>query len=361
MATKSIYFDESGFTGCDLLNPEQPIFCVASSDIGEQMADEILRASFPRYQGPEVKFGKIWSRWGNRKGLLRFAESIAKNQQSLFAYWIDKKFCILTKFVDFLIEPVIHDLGYDFYAGGYAPTFCNRFKFGLDNFCEPELYESTVSTYERFARNPTKDTLSHLEGVVTFMATSVPQEVRDYYEMALAGIARFREKYDLKTHEGSNEIQLTTILASIGYWRQRSEDEFAIIHDHSSNFFGQANLWSAITSPHVPSQRHPLPNGSSFPFPLRIASTTAGDSRIHRGIQLCDVLSGLVARAKRPNNLAEDETFISEVVAAGLGELTVDGIRPELKIAEGPPQKLDGPDVVDKVRNIIFGRQPSSK
>jgi len=145
MATKTIFIDESGFTGGDLLNREQPFFAVTTSDIGEDEAEDILRTSFPRYQGREFKFGKLWSRNTNRRGLLRFAEFLKERNEQVFVWWVDKKFCVLTKFVDFLIEPILHDEGYDFYAGGHAPKFCNRFHFGLNNFAPPELYETTVS------------------------------------------------------------------------------------------------------------------------------------------------------------------------------------------------------------------------
>ena len=57
---RTIYFDESGYTGYDLLNSDQPIFSVASSDIDDGEAHAILRDSFPNYQGAEFKFSRLW-------------------------------------------------------------------------------------------------------------------------------------------------------------------------------------------------------------------------------------------------------------------------------------------------------------
>ena len=53
MTTRTIYFDKSGFTGYNLLDPAQPIFVVASAAIDEKRAAEILSEAFPGYQGPE--------------------------------------------------------------------------------------------------------------------------------------------------------------------------------------------------------------------------------------------------------------------------------------------------------------------
>jgi hypothetical protein len=85
---KMLYFDESGFTGYNLLDPAQPIFTVASSDVNEQLALDILRDAFPNYQGPEYKFSK--------------------------------RFGVLTKIVDFLVEPIITRAGFDFYDEGFC-------------------------------------------------------------------------------------------------------------------------------------------------------------------------------------------------------------------------------------------------
>lgn len=60
MATRTLHFDESGFTGFNLLDPNQPIFAVASSDIDERHAGEILKESFPEHWGAEFKFSNIW-------------------------------------------------------------------------------------------------------------------------------------------------------------------------------------------------------------------------------------------------------------------------------------------------------------
>lgn len=263
---KTLYFDESGFTGADLLNKEQPIFCVASSDLDDVTADQILKFAFPRYQGPEVKFGNVWSRWSNKNGLLKFGEKIGQYRENFFAFWIDKRFCTFTKFVDFLIEPVLHDAGFDFYANGYAPTFVNRVKFGLDNFCDPSLYDSTLKHYDRFARSPTLENLDVLRSAISIVATSAPEKIRDYYELAKDGADRLARVGIEHFPVSSNDVQLTTVLASVGYWRHLSEEDFTIVHDESSNFFDQGALWAAITSPDVPEQFHSVREGQGFHF-----------------------------------------------------------------------------------------------
>ena len=94
MAVRTIYCDESGFTGYNLLDPVQPVFAIASADIAEGRAAAVLRDSFPRYQAHEFKFSNIWSS-KNRAGFLRFAAHLQEFANSSFIYIADKRFAVL--------------------------------------------------------------------------------------------------------------------------------------------------------------------------------------------------------------------------------------------------------------------------
>lgn len=54
--TTALYFDEPGYTGRQLLDPLQKHFVPVSSRIDDGTANDILRTSFPNYQGDEFKF-----------------------------------------------------------------------------------------------------------------------------------------------------------------------------------------------------------------------------------------------------------------------------------------------------------------
>jgi len=286
MSTIPLFFDESGFTGIDLLNPDQPHFCVGTSRIEDEVASEILRESFPRYQGTEYKFSNIWRRPRNRAGLAAFANRLSKLSDQLFVYWIDKRFCVLTKLVDFLIEPPAHAAGFDFYQGGFAPKYCNMWFYGMKFIAESELYESTIQAYQKFGKNPTLTTLRNLRTSLHIMAKSVPDELRVFYQAAALGADTFLEFHDLQTHEASNEIQLTTVLQCVSRWRNRLDGDFAVFHVQSSNFFRSSDLWQRVTSVEVPEQRHEFAFGEVSQYPLRVVSTAAIDSKTSYAIQL---------------------------------------------------------------------------
>jgi hypothetical protein len=50
-----IFFDESGQTGMNMFDPEQPYFALGSTNIPEPEAAEIIARTFPGQQGPELE------------------------------------------------------------------------------------------------------------------------------------------------------------------------------------------------------------------------------------------------------------------------------------------------------------------
>jgi len=260
MPMRTIYFDESGFTGYNLLDPNQPIFAIASAAVTEQHAGEILSGAFPGLQSREVKFKNIWNS-KHRTGLLRFAACLPAFEDLAFIYMIDKRFAVLTKIVDFLIEPCITDAGYDFYDEGFCWKYCNYIHFGLTQFAPPELLDVLLKGYQKFSRNPTRANLCTLRAQLKIMASSTPQPVKVSFEQMELGARLFDKYHDLAGFKGSDEVQTTTMLAIVSHWRQRYREDFAIVHDASSNFLRARDVWQRITNNNVPNQMHRLGDG----------------------------------------------------------------------------------------------------
>ena len=231
-----IYFDESGYTGSDFLNSKQPVFSVASIDIEESDAHAILKASFPRFQGKEFKFTRIFRRPRHRIGFVAFSEQLSRMVNRILIYNCDKRFTALVKAVDVLVEPILHDHGWDFYAGGYNRRYVNMFHFGLCQFADPEVYDTIVSWYECFSRDQSEKEIHRLCQI----AESCPGEVRSFMDMLLAGaIHCYKSRYS-SLEPMNNDIQLTCVLALVNHWRARTAGAIEIVHDASSNFFRQA-------------------------------------------------------------------------------------------------------------------------
>lgn len=355
MPTRTLYFDESGFTGYNLLDPAQPIFSIASAEIEEQRALEILADSFPRYRGDEYKFSNIWGS-KNRAGLLKYAEHLHGFADLSFIYIAVKRFAVLTKIVDFLIEPYITDAGYDFYNEGFCWKYANYIYFGFTQFAPPTLLDALLRNYQAFSRKPSLKSLALLHSQLQIMAASSDEPVQIFLQQMELGARLFLKYHNIDSFGGSDELQTTTMLAIVTHWRQKYPDDFAVVHDASSNLLRSREMWERITSANVPQQRHRGGDGSFVQFPLRVVSTTAVDSKDSRSVQFCDILAGLAARHFSPMTKGEERAFMNEVIDAGLKEVTYSGIRSGTTFPDQiPPKRLDGPDVIDQMIGIMYG------
>lgn len=360
MNNKALYFDESGFTGYNLLDKSQPVFTIASCDLSQEEAREILESAFPGTQAEEIKFSNIWRR-KNRSGLIRFGEACRELSDRLFIYQIHKRFAVLTKVVDFLIEPHVHDAGYDFYADGFCWKYTNHIHFGLVQFGDPSLYDEIVQAYHSFSRNPSHEELGRLQYRLRLMANSVGQPIDIFLNQMALGAELFHRYHNVNAFTGTNDLYITTMAATIAHWRQRHDDDFSVIHDDSSHFFRQREVWEAMTGSDVPQQEHRLGDGSTVMFPLRVISTEAQNSAENHSIQFCDVAAGLAAKLCNEDAPEEERSFLNEVLHAGFGNIPFNGIRFQPVFPDQfPPRTLSGPDIVDQMTDIIQGRSGES-
>jgi len=351
----TIYLDESGFTGDDLYNPEQRYFVIASTIIGDNEADQILRKCFPRYQGPEFKFTNIWKRGTNRNGLRALATEIPPLADKMFIFIVDKRFSLLIKIFDYLVEPAAYASGYDWYADGWGMRYMNSVHRDLLLHGSEELYDETVRLWDAFARSPSEVTITafadHLAGTA---AVSVPP-LSSMFALLGRGLLSFKtDNPRLEDFEDSNEIQVTSVFSSLVRWRQQRPEDFRLVHDESNAFLKQRGTWNAMLRDDVEPQRFPIGNGTDVEIPLRVRSTTGVRSEDSAAVQLCDVLAGFAAKAAPGLGGGTRDEFILELVMLGAGELTHGGVMPHALYADGRQlRRREGPDVVDRMVDLL--------
>jgi hypothetical protein len=354
MPTKTLYFDESGFTGYNLLDETQPFFVISSTDIEPSEAEEILKRAFPSYRGEEFKFSNIWKTRA-KADLVTLAKNAPALKGRAFSWMTDKRFAVLGKMVDFLIEPWTTKQGYDFYADGFCWKYANYIHHGLTTLAPQELYDSLVEVYQAFSRDPSDDTLAALQFRLAVMVASHDDgPVKMTLEQMSIGANAFERFHDLSTFGGSIDLHVTTMLALVCHWRRHHADDFSAIHDKSAHFFRHRETWELITSPEAPPGLHTGGDGVDVEFPLRVVSTEAVDSKDNYSVQLCDVLAGLKAKIFDKRIVGDDRELLNQVIRAGASELQYNGVRPTGVFPAFPPRQLNGPDAVDKMREVLF-------
>lgn len=98
------HIDESGYTGFDLLNPEQRFQGATAVSITEAEAARLIRAYFPKLQAPELKYHALARRPGYRQPLLELQRAVL-SQYPCVTYVCDKRYLLMLMFMDYAVEP----------------------------------------------------------------------------------------------------------------------------------------------------------------------------------------------------------------------------------------------------------------
>ncbi|NBA86072.1 DUF3800 domain-containing protein [Emticicia sp. CRIBPO] len=350
---KTLYVDESGFTGYNLLDSDQPFFVVASSSIDSITSESILKSSFPNYQGAEFKFKNIWGS-RNQVGLIELSKNLESLSNDILFSVNDKRFVIFVKMIDYLIEPIYHSQGYDFYAGGFSRKLANHMHFGLTKVGTNNLYNEITDAYYAFSKNPSIESLDELIVTLGEMSAFSDEDEKDIIDRFFSGASLFEDFNRIEDFRKSNELQLTTLIHIMTHWKKNYPDDFQLIHDNSSNFIRRKEIWEKITSEKALPNIHPLSDGTNVNFPLNVVDTQGIDSKDSFAIQLCDVLAGVGSKINNPKLTAKEKSFLDEVMKHGIGKINFIGLKPGTEFPGGDlPKMATGPDVVDLMNNVL--------
>lgn len=108
-----IYFDESGNTGDNLLDPGQLYFSLASNNYTKKEAVELLNL----FDTPanEIHFKRIIRYQKHRDTLISFFNHELVNEERIKFTYAEKPFALLYRLIDTLIEPFYYKYGVEFF------------------------------------------------------------------------------------------------------------------------------------------------------------------------------------------------------------------------------------------------------
>ena len=110
MLVPNIYFDESGNTGSNLLDPNQPVFSLASCSFSDNDARNLIGLLNSR-SPLEAHFKNLKRRKNGQDAIIRFMSSKLINTKNIKISIFLKDFMITTKIVDILIEHMMYLTG----------------------------------------------------------------------------------------------------------------------------------------------------------------------------------------------------------------------------------------------------------
>jgi hypothetical protein len=304
---KNIFIDESGYTGEDLLNQDQPFFVLASHDIEEDECRKLKTTYFSEVNATELKYSFLKKSKNQQDMVLNFLTDFLfkkDNYKTCVAY---KKYVLVQKIVDFLVEPYMFDLGEDLYKDGQNIAMSNMLYYCLPSLGSKSFFEKLLNKFQNFMRNKNRKNYDEL-----FFHINLIYGNKDLD--SLLGILRPCDEII-----GSNlidripphalDLSFTFGMLMMSQWRDTTKDEIVLIHDKTSNMSKQILEWQAVMSCEIDEQTIGWYK-RKLNLPINIKETKFVSSKDWIGLQIADILAGVTTHFA--NWMASDKKIKNE-------------------------------------------------
>ena len=297
----TIYCDEAGITGNNLLAKDQPFFVFSSVALPRDHAAEIVEKAIKDFKidCKELKGKKLCGNNRGRKAICWIIEQAGPHSRLHIS---DKKFALAAKFFEYMIEPGLVDGDVLFY------------EIGLNTYVSNILYEHFLTTddkaeeffkvFEQLMRSLDVSVLETLlEPVAPSGKASPVNEIltfcvsqKDHIRKEIEGLKSQRRNWVL-------ELSLSALTLLLSTWAEKYDD-LEDVCDDSDPLKETVDLFTSWIG--AKPRRVSLPVLGTTHFPSLVEPVKFARSEDEPGIQIADVLASALAQAAKRG--AADET-----------------------------------------------------
>jgi hypothetical protein len=346
----TIYFDESGNTGQDLMNADQPWFVLSGVGIGEH--DSLALLSDMNVKNfREIKFGSLRKSSQGRRALIQFYQSFDPASVRLSAF--HKKFMVTTKMVDELVEPLAKVRGIDLYKRGANLAMSNLWHTTMPAFCGREAYDAVLTAFVVMVRRKTPGSVHAFYQSVDALsaACSDPEMMAEIQLLAATRvlITHVLPEWD----RAAIDPAVPAFMQLCGRWDEALNGAFAAVHDDSLLLEQQKALLELFMDPSEPQVTIGYDRRKSL-FPLRVTGLTFASSATVPQLQIADLLaSGAAHWFKNRTNPAD--RLAHEIGQTPLVTARLDIVAPSARVTpkELGTERVGGINAVDHIAGYI--------
>lgn len=282
-----LYFDESGNSGDNLLDKNQPVYVLLSHDYSEEETFEILAPLLTISKAQELHFKRLKKYEKYRTAILECINHPLIQKERIFHYVADKEFMIVIQIVDKLIEAVFHKRGIDIYKGGLNISTSNILYIMGKNVWDKDLFNDMCGKFVVWMR-----TKEEQAGIAFYVAThklylSLTHDRDKLLISYILDSLPMAKEIMLSIGKYSIDPTLSCFNAHCHFWADSYKNAFDITFDNSKQITYWEDMIRFLTD-HLPSEE--VGYGSrKHKYPLLINSLVTLSSDSHLGLQLADL------------------------------------------------------------------------
>ncbi|UNU12581.1 DUF3800 domain-containing protein [Xanthomonas translucens] len=283
--------DESGYTGHDLLNPEQRFQGATAIAIDDDEAKRLIREHFPKLQADELKYRALARRPANHPRLMALQRDVLTHHRCV-TYVCDKRYLLLLMFMDYAVEPFYYERGMDFYEDGQNYSLASLLHVTGPTLLGAGALDRLLASFQRAVKEKSSEALADL---VRAARASRWQELPE----ALGPLAQFAAPECLQaiaTPGVTTDAAFVVLQSLVSRMEAIADGPYRVEHDQSKNLLTYHDLLECYIR-HEDAITFRESEIASITFPLKLQSVTQVDSKSSPAVQLADVMIGAAIEA----------------------------------------------------------------
>jgi hypothetical protein len=300
MTLPVLYGDEAGNTGPALLDPEQPIFTYAMTDLLPDEAADAL--ALLKLNSAEVHSTSLFRRPGGIERLARFFEHPAVRPDRVSVFVIHKKHMVVSKMIDLLVENLAYEAGVDLYKDGGNIAMANLATMMIESFLDAGQQGRLLGSFVQMLKLPSSDSVEEFYRAVDQTMEELPVRKRLLFEDFMVPIAASR-RIIFEVLPNNDKFTLDPIVPSVFslayHWGKKYRDGFVLKADESKTLALKRDEMAMFMADHLEgitigydSRRHPAR--------LPVRELIFCRSEKEPSIQVADIVAGVVTRYGAP-------------------------------------------------------------
>lgn len=304
----TIYLDESGNTGSNLLDANQPVFTLASCMFSNEESQKLLELVDSK-SPHEAHFKNLRRRKSGQDGIVRLMSNKLLDLRNVKISIFLKEFMITAKIVDILIEHVMHLKGEDLYLNGRNIALSNMLYYCLPTFFDSDLVQNMYQCFVVMIREQDQESIDNFyQSVENVRKSSSDDKYNGNIDLILDTKIFV---YDaLKNIDKSFlDPSIPALFSHCVLWGEDYPKGFHIIHDDSHSIekqrllFAQFMDWTqAEVELGYDRRKYKLPlKGKSFKF---------ASSDQHSQLQVSDIIASSFSYWAAGVSRGEEEDYL---------------------------------------------------
>lgn len=289
---QTIYCDEAGFTGNNMLDAQQPMFTYASVAMDQTEARDLIVHIRQRHhiQARELK-GKDLARSSAGRAVILDTLQLMRGRYLVTAY--DKKLSLACKFFEYVFEPVLARNNSLFYQNDFHKFIATLVYMTFR--CNEEPIVEIITQFQRFMRS-----LNPQDAPIIFDGKTSDIDMRE----PLTNIAYFIDGYrDIILQESDHihnwvlDLSISALWSHLAHWGDRF-DILDVLCDDSKSLRDFAPVLDVMVN--RPDKERVTICGKERPVTFNIVRPVEfGSSLEEPGLQLADVASSALLQARK--------------------------------------------------------------